>query len=170
MTPHIPLSTYLLHPSVLDQRLLRDVPVRPGSRGPSNITAEDVNLIIAQDHNGLNAGSLFLRRGPWTRMLLDAWRDPYVIEHHKKGRKEQDALIHFVQQWDEVFNHTGLVDQHVMNAYNVGNEHMKWQEDDIVVHFAGCWVSNACAEVFEKRWVNRTTVPEEYLKAPRMFP
>jgi hypothetical protein len=172
MTPHIPLSTYLLHPSVLEKRLLKDVAIRPTKRSPSNITAEDVNLILAQDQNGVNAGSLFLRRGPWTRMLLDAWIDPYVIEHHKKDRKEQDALVHFIKQYDEVFNHTGLVDQHIMNAYHVGDKHMKWQEDDIAVHFAGCWVGggDTCNKVFEARWANRTTVPEEYLKAPRTFP
>ncbi|KAI5195632.1 hypothetical protein E4T38_08932 [Aureobasidium subglaciale] len=170
MTPNVALSTYLLHPSVLEKRLLKDVVVKHTPHNGSSVAAEDVNLIIAQDHNGLNAGSLFLRRGAWTRMLLDAWTDPYVIEHHKDKGKEQDALIHFVKEYDEVLNHTGFVDQHIMNAYHVGGEHMKWQEGDICVHFAGCWVANACNEVFEKRWSTRTTVPEKYLKAPRQFP
>jgi hypothetical protein len=57
-----------------------------------------------------------------------------------------------------------------MNAYHVGSEHMKWEEDNIVVHFAGCWVANACNKIFEERWANRTAVPEKYLKAPRVFP
>jgi hypothetical protein len=170
MTPHIPLSTYLLHPSVLEKRLLKEVAIQPTTRQPSHVTAEEVNPILAQDQNGVNAGSLFFRRGPWTRMLLDAWVDPYVIEHHKDHRLEQDALIHFIEQYDEVFNHTGLVDQHVMNAYHVGDKHMQWQEDDIAVHFAGCWVEDHCNENFEERWAMRTPVPEKYLKAPRVFP
>jgi hypothetical protein len=170
MTPHIPLSTYLLHPSVLEKRLLRGVTIQPTTRQPLNVTAENVNLIIAQDQNVVNAGSLFLRRGPWTRMLLDAWVDPYVIEHHEDHRLEQDALIHFIQQCDEIFDHTALVDQHVMNAYHVGDKHMQWQEGDIAVHFAGCWVEDHCNENFEERWAMRTPVPGKCLNTPRVFP
>lgn len=172
MNAHVPLSTYLLHPLVLETKLQRNATVRHmnATLSHADLRAEDVNLIFAADMNGLNAGSLFFKRGDWTDMLLDAWTDPYVMEHHQTMGKEQDALIHMINHYEEVANHTGLVDQHVINGYSVGDEHMKWQEDDIVVHFAGCWVDNSCDARFEKMWSMRSPVPQKYLKAPRIFP
>ncbi|GAB7354565.1 hypothetical protein MBLNU459_g5018t1 [Dothideomycetes sp. NU459] len=172
MTAHIPLSTYLLADSVLEQKLIRNMTVDNINRTLSHedLHAQDVNLIISQDGNGLNSGSMFFRRGDWTDMLLDAWTDPYVMEHHLKAKMEQDALVHLVDTYEEVANHTGLIEQHIFNAYAQGGPEMRWQEDDIAVHFAGCWVDKTCTARWERLWSMRSPVPKEQLKSPRLFP
>lgn len=57
--------------------MLQDVPVVPGSvvKTFSHLKGDDVDLIIAQDKEGLSAGSFILRRGDFARFLLDIWFD-----------------------------------------------------------------------------------------------
>jgi len=49
--------------------------------------------------------------------------------------------------------------QRVANAYSEGGEEMAWHEGDLVVHFAGCWVSNSCRERWDTFWAKRSEVP-----------
>lgn len=81
MTSHIPLSTYLLAPSVLQSHLLLNTSIMGNSERvtPYDQSAKDVDLIMAQDHNGPNAGVMLLRRSEWTETLLDLWMDPLFI-------------------------------------------------------------------------------------------
>jgi hypothetical protein len=52
----------------------------------------DIDMLIAQDHNGINAGSFFLRRSKFTQWLLDMWSDPFFMKMDWPG-KEQDTLV-----------------------------------------------------------------------------
>jgi hypothetical protein len=52
----------------------------------------DIDMLIAQDHNGINAGSFFLRRSKFTQWLLDMWADPFFMQMDWPG-KEQDTLV-----------------------------------------------------------------------------
>lgn len=59
---------------------------------PAKLDFENVDIIVAQDQNGLNAGSFFLRRSSFTQLLIDLWRDSVFIEKEFQAR-EQDALV-----------------------------------------------------------------------------
>jgi hypothetical protein len=145
MTPEVSLTTHLLSPAALYSKLRKGEAYH--LHGPENPgiyhTAEtpdpnQINMLISGDHNGINAGSFFLRRSAWTDMFLDLWLDPYYVERDVPGQ-EQDAIIHMMEHHAFVREHVGIVPQRALNAYSEGGEDMKWQPKDLVVHFAGCW-------------------------------
>ncbi|KAF8466641.1 galactosyl transferase GMA12/MNN10 family-domain-containing protein [Kalaharituber pfeilii] len=163
MTPDIDLNSYILSHSALSNRLERGVKIISSGAIKSDLvssTEPDVNLIdviISQDHNGLNTGSFFLRRSTFTRMLIDFWSDPKILYANWQGG-EQDGLLHLVTHHPTVREHVGFVPQRAVNSYAVGGDNMGWKTGDLVVHFAGCWVDNKCKERFEDFWSRRTTV------------
>ena len=53
---------------------------------------DNTDILIAQDHNGLNAGSFLIRRSKYTQWLLDMWADPFFMHMTWPGR-EQDTLV-----------------------------------------------------------------------------
>lgn len=53
---------------------------------------DNTDILIAQDHNGLNAGSFLIRRSKYTQWLLDMWADPFFMHMDWPG-KEQDTLV-----------------------------------------------------------------------------
>jgi len=172
MSADLPLSTAILAPSVLEQKLLRDYAIPYSNRVTrSNMTAEDVDLIVTGDQNGLNAGVLLFRRCKFTEMLLDLWMDPLLIEHNFR-RREQDALVHLIEHHDHIFNRVGYVEQRAINAYGY-DDATGWHEGDLLVHFAGCWtgwLGGICASQWEKYWSRRTVVAEAALVGQRQFP
>jgi hypothetical protein len=52
----------------------------------------EIDMLVAQDHNGINAGSFFLRRSKYTQIMLDMWADPFFM-HMDWAGKEQDTLV-----------------------------------------------------------------------------
>lgn len=55
---------------------------------------EDLDLLISQDHNGLNAGSFMIRKSLFSRVLMDVWRDPFLLQSQWPGQ-EQESLVGF---------------------------------------------------------------------------
>jgi hypothetical protein len=66
----VPLGVYMQHDADLD----------------------NLDMLIAQDQNGVNAGSFFLRRSKYTQWLLDMWTDPFFMKMDWAGQ-EQEALV-----------------------------------------------------------------------------
>jgi hypothetical protein len=52
----------------------------------------DLDILVAQDQNGLNAGSFLIRRSVFTQHFIDMWRDPLFVSMDWGG-KEQDAMV-----------------------------------------------------------------------------
>lgn len=156
MTASVDLSDYLLSPEALDRALLRDTeimrsgPRKLGLKTPKEYDISNLDLLITQDENGLNAGSFFLRRSAFTQMLLRLWVDPLYMSQDWILR-EQDVLGHLVNAHDFIRSHVGLVKQNYINAYRYGSEdEVQWQPGKVVVHFAGCWVGGKCKEDWEE--------------------
>ncbi|RMZ81237.1 hypothetical protein DV736_g6656, partial [Chaetothyriales sp. CBS 134916] len=122
-----------------------------GTWTPSEPDYDNLDLLIAQDHNGINAGSFFLRRSKYTQWLVDVWADPFFMKMNWPG-KEQDALLHFVKHHPVFRSHLGLLKQRIANAYAEGDETSRWINGDFIVHFAGCWVNDKCEEWWQKFW------------------
>jgi hypothetical protein len=59
-----------------------------------DVKFEDIDMLVAQDHNGVNAGSFFLRRSKFTQWMLDMWADPFFMRMDWSGQ-EQDTLVSF---------------------------------------------------------------------------
>jgi len=65
-----------------------------GTFQPRELDFENTDLLIAQDHNGVNAGSFLIRRSKYTQFLLDMWTDPFFVHMTWEGR-EQETLVRF---------------------------------------------------------------------------
>lgn len=144
MTPTIDLGEHFLNPDPMFSKLKKEPYKLRGYENdalldlPKHPDPNNINLLIAGDHNGINAGSFFLRRSDWTNMFLDIWLDPLYRGMDWAG-KEQDALIHMMQYHKIIGDHVGILPQRMMNAYSEGDENMRWQPKDLAIHFAGCW-------------------------------
>lgn len=77
MNPNIPLETFL-----------------PPAGLPS-----PVNILVANDHNGLNDGAFFVRVGAWAVQLFnDVLAMPTLKPHVHLKYSEQSALEHMLKQ------------------------------------------------------------------------
>ncbi|KAF3906596.1 hypothetical protein ABW20_dc0108648 [Dactylellina cionopaga] len=165
MNPDIDLNSHILSHTAMRTKFEGGVEFLKGGSGHTgqymskDMDPKNVDLIIGQDHNGLNAGSFFIRRSGFTKMLMDMWEEPFYVFNGWPG-KEQDALLHMVQHHRQVREHVALVPQRVLNGFPVGWEHMGWHKDDLVVHLAGCWVENACNERWKSFWEKKVTVED----------
>lgn len=165
MSPQIDLNSHILSYSAMHSRLEKNAPIIGGGGHKTNLftpkeyDVSQIDIIISQDHNGLNAGSFFIRRSAFSKWLMDLWSDPQFINSKWEG-KEQDALLNLVINHKSVRDHVGYVNQRVINAYPVGGSNMGWYTGDLVVHFAGCWVEHKCAAQFEDFWNRRKTAEQ----------
>ncbi|KAK9459498.1 galactosyl transferase GMA12/MNN10 family-domain-containing protein [Lipomyces oligophaga] len=160
VTPQIDLASYLLSPDALKSSITYGKPLllRNGADSdkliPSEVDLTMVDLILTQDHNGLNCGSMIFRRSAWIESLIELWSDPKYI-NAKYERLEQDALLNLVLfDHPELLDHIAFVLQRKINAYSVGGRLMGWHEGDLVIHFAGCWVEHMCEKVWND-YMNR---------------
>jgi galactosyl transferase GMA12/MNN10 family len=100
----------------------------------------EVDLLITQDSNGLNAGSFFIRNTALTRLILDFYLDPLLLDHADTHfpLRDQDLLVYLVFQHPELRKRVGWVRQNVFNAYPDGAAEEKYWSGDLVVHFVSC--------------------------------
>lgn len=167
MTPNIDLASHLLNPEAMKPRIARGSAYRLSNGEktdmlvPENFDVNMADMVIAQDANGVNAGSFFMRRSDWTRSFLDIWGDPVFYEKNFE-RQEQDVLNHIMLHHPKMREHIAIVPQRVLNAFSVGGEDMGWMTGDLVVHFAGCWVDNDCDRRWKSFWSRRITVNTAY--------
>lgn len=98
MTPSLDLNEHLLSHKALNEQLLKGQVLNNSGGGkskistPKNPNVKNIDLIFSQDHNGINAGSFFIRRSEWTRTFLDIWADPLFVMRRWPGQ-EQDAMV-----------------------------------------------------------------------------
>lgn len=154
MTPDYKLEDMIISDAALNKVLLKNEPYIQGGNDlpvstPKNPDISKADLIIAQDHGSINAGSILFRRSEWTRTLLDVWRDPILVDRHF-GFEEQDALLHIIKTNTQVREHVGLVGQRVLNCFG----HL-WKPGDLLVHFAGCWTNGHCQRNWDVTWKKR---------------
>ncbi|KAK9480270.1 galactosyl transferase GMA12/MNN10 family-domain-containing protein [Lipomyces japonicus] len=163
MTPQIDLAKHVLNPEFMKKRIAYDQQIRLPNGKPSGLkVAKDldvskVDIVIGQDQNGINAGSILFRRSEWTSSFLDMWQDPFYVGRRFE-RLEQDAMNHIIVNHPRMREHVAIVPQRVINAFSVGGDNMGWMTGDLVVHFAGCWVDNECNSRFQDFWKRRVTV------------
>ncbi|KAF5096735.1 hypothetical protein D0Z00_002687 [Geotrichum galactomycetum] len=172
MTPEIDLAKHILNPEVLKQRLsygrpikhpsyaqfsnIRtgynpEVPLPPDAAKPiyDGIELDDyeyadvnkIDLIIDQDYWGLNAGSFFIRRSNLIELLLDFWADPVFINLRER---------------------IGIVPQRMLNSYIADELWSGFDEGDLTIHFAGCWIPGDCDARWLRHWNIRKRVPEKF--------
>lgn len=131
---------------------------KTGYSTPSTYTHDDINFVISLDSWGMNVGNFLMRRGEWSKWLLDLWIEPLYISQNWVF-PENDAWTHMWQYHDVVRDHAAVTTQRSMNAYpdyNALGEH--WQPGDHIVHFAGCGGDETCKQKWDKYWNMREKV------------
>lgn len=168
MTPDYDLVNEILSPAALKRGLMGDTPILNGElkdnpsniNTPKNFRVEDVDILITQDHQSVNTGSMFFRRSAFTRWILEMMTDKMLMDQGHPGA-EQDALKHLMLEHQLVRNHVGIYPQRKFNAYAQGGDNMGYRDGDLLVHFAGCWVGGNCREWFEEFWDRKDTKKSE---------
>ncbi|KAG5366830.1 Alpha-1,2-galactosyltransferase gmh3 [Yarrowia sp. B02] len=171
MNPEIELGEHLLSDRALVERLTYGRPIRKadsffaGEVYPSKDQppkAENLNLLLSQDFFGINAGSFFIKRSPWTDMLLDLWYDPVHVEKDYTF-KEQEALNNLIRGHKSILSHTGIYPQRLFNSYTgEPNDVWTYREGDLALHLAGCNHNNECEKYLEGYFPRRGRVPEQF--------
>jgi hypothetical protein len=163
MTPSYDLVAEILSPAAITRGLMRAAPILDGQlkKNPTHITTpnafrvEDIDILITQDHQSVNTGSMFFRRSAFTRILLEVMTDYTMLMGADHVNAEQDSLNHLMLEHQMVRNHVGIYPQRKFNAYVEGPDNMGYRDGDLLVHLAGCWVPHTCREWFEQYWEKR---------------
>jgi mannan polymerase II complex MNN11 subunit len=95
MNPKLKLEEHVLPPAKLGTLMKKDVPVVPPDgiiKTFSHLRAQDVELVLTQDKEGLSAGSLVLRNGEWAKFFLETWFAP-IYRSYNFQKAEVHALV-----------------------------------------------------------------------------
>ncbi|KAF2877217.1 galactosyl transferase GMA12/MNN10 family-domain-containing protein [Massariosphaeria phaeospora] len=160
MNPDYDLVDKILSPDAIKDGLMRNTPILDGQlrdnptgiNTPQDFRVEDIDILITQDHQSVNTGSMFFRRTAFTRWLLEMMTDYTLLMGQDHGGAEQDAVKHLMLEHELVRNHVGVYPQRQFNSYVQGGDNMGYRDGDLAVHLAGCWVGGKCHEWFEEFW------------------
>lgn len=140
----IKLEDYIIYPEAMMGKILKGQQLFiPGSEDKvympeSYKDVDEIDILLAQDHKMINAGSFLIRRSAFTEFLLEVWDDPFY-QRLDLEMKEQDVLLHFMRYREAFRKRCAIVEAAVLNAYPFNDEKAGWQQGRIAVHFAGCW-------------------------------
>jgi len=99
MTPSRSLNDVVLSREAMNAALLNNTELvydnnhKTGVSSPAAPDFKEIDFLVSQDHNGINAGSFMIRRSKFSRWMLDMWQDPLYVNNKEFGMKEQDALV-----------------------------------------------------------------------------
>ncbi|KAH7292043.1 hypothetical protein KP509_29G048800 [Ceratopteris richardii] len=98
----------------------------------------DIDIVIAMDHNGVNAGSFLVRKSEWTRQLLRRWWQMQVGVVMVEKFFEQGALHHLINTDKSIAAHVHIAALRQFNAYgNPSGDLYRFREGDFIVHCPG---------------------------------
>jgi len=98
MSPEVDLRTHILSHEALLKSAQMDYEMNKAGGGLSgvktykNMNPSNIDIIVSQDQNGLNAGSFLIRRSEFSRMFIDMWSDPIFVRENWIAQ-EQDAMV-----------------------------------------------------------------------------
>jgi hypothetical protein len=113
---------------------------------PTSPRIQDIDVLLTQDHQSLNTGSVFFRCSSFTRVLLEIMTDYPLLMGKDHINAEQDALKHLVLEHELVRQHVGFFSQRKLNAYVNCGPIMGYRDSDLLVHLAGCWTGGKCED------------------------
>ncbi|EPX73371.1 alpha-1,2-galactosyltransferase Gmh1 [Schizosaccharomyces octosporus yFS286] len=152
------LQDLFLSPEKLKSSLLTDQPLwsqiitEEKRRTPSaydNEMIENVEFLISEDHNGVNAGSFLVKNTETMALFMDLLTEPLLVDY-KVVRHEQDLIGLMLHHHPQLAAKFGILPQRYLNAYPHAPTDMEYHPGDLLVHFAGCWVENKCMDLWEE--------------------
>ena len=97
--PSIRVEEHLTDKARVESLAITDVPVVPPDsviKTLQGVPGDYVDLLLAQDREGLSVNSFVLRSGDWAKYFLDTWFDP-LYRSYNFQKAERHALEHIVQ-------------------------------------------------------------------------
>jgi mannan polymerase II complex MNN11 subunit len=160
MNPTIPIHTSLLTPAKLESTMITNAPVVPPDsviKTFGNLKGDRIDLVIAQDKDGLAPNSFIIKNGEWAKYFLDVWFDP-IYRSYNFQKAEFHALEHIVQyvplqtgrreyeltddRWHgTILAKLAMVPQNLINSYASGPaapQNGEYKQGDLVANFPGC--------------------------------
>ena len=95
MNPELDLVEHVMAKKRLESLMLKDKPVVPPDsviHTFSHLKGGDIDLVLTQDHEGLNQESFIIRQGEWAKFFLDVWFDP-MYRTYNFQKAEGHALV-----------------------------------------------------------------------------
>lgn len=97
MNPDLKVESHIMNPKRLESLLLKDQPIVPPDsviKTFPNLKGNQVDIVLAQDKDGLAPSSFILRRGDWAKFFLDTWFDP-LYRSYNFQKAETHALVRY---------------------------------------------------------------------------
>ncbi|ORY56113.1 galactosyl transferase GMA12/MNN10 family-domain-containing protein [Pseudomassariella vexata] len=159
MNPNLKIEDHVFAASKLEANMIKDLPVVPPDsiiKTFSHLTADDVELVVTQDKEGLSTGSFLIRNGEWAKFFLDTWFDP-LYRSYNFQRAETHALEHIVQWHPTILSKLAVIPQDLINSYGTATKGKAYENGDLAIRFAGCTRSSSsgCAEQakpYQSKW------------------
>ena len=99
MNRSLSLTGHIVDKERLESLMVVNEPVVPPDsviKTFDHIKGDRIDLVVAQDRDGLSQSSFIIRRGEWAKYFLDAWFDP-LYRSYNFQKAEGHALEHIVQ-------------------------------------------------------------------------
>lgn len=142
MNMDVSIEQHIMDRKTLERNMLVDVPVIPPDsviKTFGGIPGDKIDLVIAQDSDGLMPNAFILRRCEWAKFLLDAWFDP-MYQSYNFQKAERHALEHIIQcamfNYFRVTNFTGQEDFRLSHVvFPESTDDLRWH-GTILAHIA----------------------------------
>ena len=99
MNRSLSLTGHIMDKERLESLMIVNEPVVPPDsviKTFDHIKGDRIDLVVAQDSDGLCQSSFIIRRGEWAKYFLDAWFNP-LYRSYNFQKAEGHALEHIVQ-------------------------------------------------------------------------
>lgn len=96
---NLKVEEHIMEAQRLESLMIVDVPIVPPDsviKTFTHLKGDRVDFVLTQDKEGLGHNSFILRKGEWSKYLLDAWFDP-LYRSYNFQKAERHALEHIVQ-------------------------------------------------------------------------
>jgi galactosyl transferase GMA12/MNN10 family len=107
------------------------------------VNTEEIDMIISQDLNGINAGSVFYRNSDTMKLTVEFWIDEIMMNYARQNYayQEQDLMLHTILSHPQLLQRVGFLRQGLINAYGSVDSEGRWatwEEGEVAVHFPAC--------------------------------
>lgn len=165
MQPEIDVLADVLDPSLLEKRLLRQIPVMRYSnthiKTYRNSRIQDINYLFCQGAKGISSESFFFRNSVASRIWLQLWSEP-LYRSFQRFDNEEDALGHLMQWHMQLLVRTGILEPTYMGSLAITEgldqdvqSQVAYKPGDFVAIVACDYATENCKREFYKKWNER---------------
>jgi mannan polymerase II complex MNN11 subunit len=95
MNPDLTVEGDVMNAKKLENMMIKDQPIVPPDsviKTFPHLQAQNIDLVLTQDKEGLAQGSFIIRKGDWSKFFLDTWFDP-LYRSYNFQKADTHALV-----------------------------------------------------------------------------